>query len=406
MALLAVDAAITQLLAAADAWRQSAACQPLILPLAEAGGRILAVDVTASLPVPPEPNSAMDGYAIRHADLVGPGPWSLPVSQRIPAGRAPQALQPGTAARLFTGAVMPAGADTVVMQENCAGEGDQVIILEQPAAGANVRAAGQDIARGECVLAAGTRLGPAHLGLLASIGQAAVPVWPALQAALLCTGDELVEPGQPLASGQIYNSNRVVVSGLLQGLGIAVLDLGPVADTLDATTAALRRARELGVDIILSTGGVSVGEEDHVREAVTAEGSLDLWKVAIKPGKPLAFGHVGASAFLGLPGNPQSVWVTFEVLARPFLRRLQGEFDVLPRLLALPAGFVRARAQSRREYLRVRYEADAMGQGRLVPHANQSSGVLSSAVWADGLALVETGSTVTEGELLPFLALS
>lgn len=406
MALLPVDEAVAQLLAAADAWRQAHAGTALSLPLAEADGRILAADVMASLAVPPEPNSAMDGYAIRHADLTGPGPWRLPVSQRIAAGRAPQALLPGTAARIFTGAVMPSGADTVVMQENCQGEDGLVSILQMPDAGANVRAAGQDIAAGSCVVAAGTRLSPAHLGLLASIGCAQAWVWPRLRAALLCTGDELVEPGLALASGQIYNSNRVVVSSLLQRLGIDVLDLGPVADTLAATTAALRQARELGADLILSTGGVSVGEEDHVRAAVMAEGCLDLWKVAIKPGKPLAFGHVGTSVFLGLPGNPQSVWVTFAVLARPFLRRLQGETGVLPKPVHLPAGFARSRAQSRREYLRVRYEIGVSGLGALMPHGNQSSGVLSSAVWADGLALIEAGTTVSEGQLLPFLAWS
>lgn len=401
MALLPVDDAIAQLLTAADAWRQAHGGEPVLRPLAEAGGCILARDITASIPVPPEANSAMDGYAIRHADLSGPGPWTLPVSQRIPAGRAPQLLQAGTAARLFTGAVMPAGADTVVMQENCEAGADQVTILVMPAAGDNVRAAGQDIAQGECMLPAGTRLGPAHLGLLASVGEASVPVWPALRVALLCTGDELVEPGRPLVSGQIYNSNRVVVAGLLQRLGMTVLDLGPVADTLADTSDALRRACALGAHVILSTGGVSVGEEDHVRAAVAAEGRLDLWKIAIKPGKPLAFGHVGDALFLGLPGNPQSVWVTFSVLGKPFLRRLQGEGSVLPQPLFLPAGFARTRAQSRREYLRVRYVASADG-GCLQPHGNQSSGVLSSAVWADGLALVEADRTVAEGQLLAF----
>jgi len=404
MALLPVDDSLTRLLAAADAWRAARGPGPVHVSLAEAVDRVLADDLHATQAVPPEPNSAMDGYALRHADLGATETTVLPVSLRVPAGHAPAPLPPGTAARIFTGAVMPAGADTVVMQENCeAGEGT-VRVVVRPRAGENVRSAGQDIAAGERLAAAGTRLGPAHLGLLAAAGQAGAPVWPRLTVALLCTGDELVEPGRPLSPGQIYDSNRIVVTTLLQRLGLQVVDLGPVADTLADTRAALARACDLGADVILSTGGVSVGEEDHVRAAVESLGRLDIWKIAIKPGKPLAFGRVGASVFLGLPGNPQSVWVTFAVLARPFLRRLQGELDVLPRPFRLPAGFTRERPQSRDEYLRVRHVADGHG-GRLQPHPNQGSGLLSSAVWADGLALVRAGDTVAAGDLLSFFPL-
>lgn len=402
MALLPVDEAIARLLAAADARARGPAEH---LALNDAAGRVLAEDVVATVAVPPEDNSAMDGIAIRHADLVGDGPWCLPLSQRIPAGSAPQPLQPGTAARLFTGAVIPAGADTVVMQENCRFEADAVWVDVAPRAGENIRLAGQDIPAGSIAVAAGSRLDPARLGLVASTGQAGVMVWPRLRVALLCTGDELVDPGQPLASGQLYNSNRIMLAALLTGLGCEVIDLGRVADTLPATREALRRASASGAQVVLSTGGVSVGEEDHVRAAVEAEGRLDLWKLAIKPGKPVAFGAVGGVTFLGLPGNPQSVWVTFQIVARPFLRRLSGEREVLPRPLLLPAGFVRAQPQGRREYLRVRYEM-GVGGGRLLPHANQSSGALASAAWADGLALVEAGQVVEEGMLLPFLPLS
>lgn len=400
MALLPVDEAIVRLLAAADVMaRAPAEC----LMLAEAAGRVLAEDVVATMPVPPEDNSAMDGIAIRQSDLLGVGPWRLLLSQRIPAGREPQPLQPGTAARLFTGAVIPAGADAVVMQENCRFEADAVWIDVAPHVGENIRRAGQDIPAGSVAVSAGSRLDPARLGLVASTGQAVVMVWPRLRVALLCTGDELVDPGQPLVSGQLYNSNRIMLAALLVSLGCEVIDLGRVADTLPATREALRRAVASGAEVVLSSGGVSVGEEDHVRAAVEAEGHLDLWKLAIKPGKPVAFGGLGVAAFLGLPGNPQSVWVTFQIVARPFLRRLLGEREVLPRPVLLPAGFVRTKPQGRREYLRVRYEMNGAG-GCLRPHGNQSSGALMSAAWADGLALVEAGQVVEEGDLLPFIA--
>lgn len=403
MALLPVDDAIARLLAAADAWRARQPGRIERLPLAEAAGRVLAEDVHAVVAVPPADNSAMDGYALRHADLAVALAKGLPVSQRIPAGQAPQPLRPGTLARIFTGAMLPAGADTVVMQEDSEVLGERVRITVAVPLGANVRRAGEDVAAGSLVLAAATRLDAAQLGLLAAVGHGEAAVHPRLRVALLCTGDELAEPGRPLRPGQIPDSNRVVLRTLLRALDIELIDLGAVADTLDDTRAALRRARAADVALVISTGGVSVGEEDHVRAAVTAEGRLDLWKIALKPGKPLAFGALGDALFLGLPGNPQSVWVTFLVLGRPFLRRLQGEDAVLPRAIPLPAGFVRARPQGRREYLRVRLALTAEGGCHLVAHPHQGSGALSSAAWADGLALVEAGSTVAMGDLLPFL---
>lgn len=402
MALLPVDDALAQLLAAADSL---VAAQPLRterVSLGDALSRILAHDVIAPINVPPERNSAMDGYAFCFADLASTD--VLPVSQRIPAGRAPQPLLPGSAARIFTGGVLPAGADTVEMQENCHEEAGRVRFLQPPRCGANVRAAGEDIACGSTVLRAGMRLQPPHLGLLASLGLAQVPVYQRLRVALLCSGDELVAPGGTLASGQLFNSNQTLLTAMLQQQGCEVVVLEPVADDLEATRQALRQAVAHGVQLVLSTGGVSVGEEDHLRAAVAAEGRIDLWKVAIKPGKPLAFGHVQGTPFMGLPGNPQSAWVTSQILALPFIQRLQGDVTQ-PFSLPVPANFARSKPQGRREYLRVRILPGADGQMQLEAHARQGSGVLSSAVWADGLAIVDAGETVVPGQLLTFLPL-
>lgn len=399
MALMSVDDALAQLLVAADSCRVR---QPLAVEsvaLLSGLERTLACDVVAPINVPPERNSAMDGYAFCFSDLSRQ--QAFPVSQRIPAGRAPQPLQAGTAARIFTGGVLPEGADTVVMQENCHEEGGFVQVLRQPLVGANIRAAGEDIVQGSIVLTKGTRLGAAHLGLLASMGLAQVCVFECLRVALLCTGDELVSPGGTLAPGQLFNSNETLLASLLQQHGCRVVILGPVNDNLLDTQQALRMAVQQGVHLLLSTGGVSVGEEDHVRDAVQAEGQLNLWKVAIKPGKPLAFGHVHGVPFIGLPGNPQSVWVTSHVLALPFIRRLQG--DMTERLtFNIPAGFECLKPQARREYLRVRVVMDDQGKRRLQPHSKQGSGVLSSAAWADGFAVLEAGSVVKRDSELEF----
>ncbi len=399
MALLPVDDALAQLLAAAG---QRVAAQPLrveSVPLLDALGRILANDVIAPINVPPERNSAMDGYAFRLADaLTAP---SLPISQRIPAGHAPQPLQPGTAARIFTGGVLPNGADTVEMQENCHADHDRVQFLQPPRLGANIRLAGEDIAFASTVLTAGTKLGPAQLGLLASLGAAQVTVFQRLRVALFCTGDELIAPGGNLRPGQLFNSNETLLTALLKQQGCDVLAMPAVADNLASTQQALTQAVARGAQLIVSTGGVSVGEEDHMRAAVQAEGQLDLWKVAIKPGKPLAFGHVQGVPFIGLPGNPQSVWVTSQVLALPFIRCLQGDVSK-PLSLSIAAGFERLQPQSRREYIRVRAVTDDQGRMQLQAHLKQGSGVLSSAAWADGLALVEAESRVEMGMLLKF----
>lgn len=399
MALLSVDDALAQMLSVATTLR---AAQPLgveALPLLAGLGRILAHDVIAPINVPPERNSAMDGYAFRLADALAAS--SLPISQRIPAGHAPQPLEPGTAARIFTGGVLPDGADTVEMQENCRADQDRVQFLQQPRLGTNIRQAGEDIAQASTVLTAGSKLEPAQLGLLASLGYAQVTVFQRLRVALFCTGDELVVPGGTLQPGQLFNSNETLLTALLQQQGCDVLAMPAVPDTLASTQQALTQAVACGAQLILSTGGVSVGEEDHMRAAVQAEGQLDLWKVAIKPGKPLAFGHVQGVPFIGLPGNPQSVWVTSQVLALPFIRGLQGDVRK-PLSLNIAAGFERLQPQRRREYIRVRVVTDDQGRMQLQAHPKQGSGVLSSAAWADGLAVVEAESRVEIGKLLRF----
>jgi molybdopterin molybdotransferase len=361
----------------------------------EAGGHVLAEAAMAAVDVPPADNSAMDGYVLRIADLEQAN-GRLPISQRIHAGMAPQPLEPGTAARIFTGAPIPEGGDAVVMQERCE-EHDGVVAVDgsvMPAA--NIRRRGEDLAVGMEIVASGTRLAPQHQGLLASTGIASVSTRRPLRVATLATGDELVRPGQPLKPGQIYNSNESVLRGLLERLGCEVLDPVQVADTPAATRAALAQAAE-SADLVISSGGVSVGEADHVRDAVAELGRLDLWKIAIKPGKPLAFGRVGSTPFLGLPGNPVSVFVTFVLLGAPMIRQMQGRAVLMPEPMLLPAGFARERADKREEYLRVRWH-----QGRLERYPHQGSGVLSSVAWADGLARIPIGATFQPGESVEY----
>lgn len=388
-----------------------AAVQPVAretVALLAAQGRILAADQMSPVHVPPADNSAMDGYAFRLADLAAARADGVPVSQRIPAGTAPLPLQPGTAARIFTGADIPPGADLVVMQEDCVEAGPQVRIntADDYRQGENIRPRGQDIAAGSLVLAAGTRLGPAQLGVLAAAGIATVPVWSRLKVAFFSTGDELLEPGVAPQPGRIYNSNRYALHGYLTALGCEPVDLGVIADQRPATEQALLAAAA-SADLVITTGGASVGEEDHLQAALRAVGQVDLWKVAIKPGKPLLFGHVpGAGGrrvpVLGLPGNPVAVAVTFLVLGLPLLQAMQG-LAVRPRpALRIPAAFAVPRAGSRTEYLRVRLVPGAAGPV-LERHPNQSSGVLTSLAWADGFAVVPAGATVAAGEMLDFL---
>lgn len=395
-----------------------AAARPLAgvetLPTLDALNRVLATDVVSPLDVPPMNTSAMDGYAVRVADLAH-GTARLRVSQRIPAGHAPQPLEPGTVARIFTGATVPPGADAIVMQEQIEPTGDEVALLHTPKAGEWITAQGADIRRGSVILPAGTRLTPQSLGLAASVGCAELAVVRRLKVAVFFTGDELTMPGEPLRPGAIYNSNRFTLRGLLENLGCEVSDFGIVPDRLDATRATLRDAAR-GHDLILTCGGVSVGEEDHVKPAVEAEGRVSMWQIAMKPGKPLAFGAVrrgertGAhdeaghdeAFFIGLPGNPVSSFVTFLLFVRPFVLRLAGVKQVAPRALSLRADFTQPKADRRNEFLRARVNP----AGGLDLFANQSSAVLTSTVWGDGLIDNPPNHAISAGETVRFLPFS
>lgn len=367
--------------------------------LADALGCVLALDEVADLDVPAYDNSAMDGYALATADLAQS--TRLPVSQTIAAGHPGPALQPGTLARIFTGAPIPAGANAVVMQELTRSEGGEVAILEAPQPGQNIRRRGHDLARGGVVLAAGTRLQPQDLGLLASLGRSTVEVYRPLTVALLNTGDEVVAPGTALAAGQLYDSNSFTLAGLLQRLGLRVLKGGIVRDSAEATRLALQDAAARA-DCIITTGGVSVGDADHVRQAVEQLGTLALWKLAIKPGKPFSFGTVGACPCFGLPGNPVAVFVTFAVLVRPFLLKMQGASAYTAPCFPVAAGFSVEEAGSRQEYLRVRLRQTAGGQ-EAAPFADQGSSLLSSLSWAEGLAIVPAGATIAYGQTIHYL---
>lgn len=395
-----------------------AQAQPLpgaaFVDLLQADGRVLAADCIAPLQVPPLDNSAMDGYAVRSAEVAQAG-TVLPVSQRIPAGQVGTALQVGTVARIFTGAPLPPGADAIVMQEDCTVLDDGRVRFDAvPQPGQFVRRAGQDIALGSTALQAGLRLTPAALGLAASLGLAQLPVARRPRVALFSTGDELALPGsiapQDLPPGHIFNSNRYVLASLLQRWGCEVVDGGILPDDRAATHAALAQAAQ-DCDLLVTSAGVSVGEEDHVRPVVEQLGALSLWKIAMKPGKPFAFGHVrrsggdpaaGRAHFIGLPGNPVSSLITALVLLRPFVLALQGASVVQPPAHWLTADFEITQRDSRREFLRVRRNA----AGQLELFANQNSGVLTSTVWAEGLVDNPAQTLIARGDRVRFLPFS
>lgn len=371
----------------------------------EANGRVLAEDQASTLDVPSADNTQMDGYAVRAADCAG-GAARLTVAQRIPAGQVGSFLQPGTAARIFTGALIPEGADAVVMQEQCELDGDLVTVKHAPQPGEWIRRAGEDVRAGSVILAAGTRLRSQELGLAASVGLARLPVRRRVRVAVFFTGDELAMPGEPLAPGAIYNSNRFTLRGLLENFGCEFTDYGIVPDSLQATRDTLRAAAAQH-DLIITSGGVSVGEEDHIKPAVEREGRLNMWQIAVKPGKPLAFGEVrrgeddaGSAFFLGLPGNPVSSFVTFLLFVRPFLLRLQGvSGDLSPKAIPMRADFDWPKADRRNEFLRARIN----GEGGLELFPNQGSGVLTSTVWADGLIDNPPGQAIARGDMVRFI---
>jgi molybdopterin molybdotransferase len=367
------------------------------LPLEDSLGLTLAIDQISQIDVPPADNSAMDGYAINCDALSNSASTRFIISQTIAAGSVPQKLAMGTAARILTGAEIPQGANAVVMQEQCEITEDAVIVPAGIAAHNNVRTRGQDIQVGDRILQQGHVLRPQDIGLLASIGIANVSVLRPLTVAILSTGDELVEPGQPLVAGKIYNSNRYLLKGFLKKLNMNVLDLGVVEDNLDATKACLAKAAALA-DCIISTGGVSVGDEDHVKRAVAELGVLDVWRIALKPGKPLAFGAIDNTPFFGLPGNPVSTFVTFLLFVKPFLCLQQGQINTPPTATLLVANFSTKANPKRQEYVRVRRNVD-----KLDMFSNQSSSVLSSVVQADGLAVIPIGQAISPGDTVEYI---
>ena len=393
--LLSVDEALAQLLAAA---KPVAGIEQV--PTLEASGRVLAQAQSSAMDVPPMDNSAMDGYAVRLSDLNSPGE-KLKVAQRIPAGSVGKPLEPGTAARIFTGAPVPPGADAIVMQEFCVLEKDTVTVKKIPKPAEWIRRIGSDIRKGGLVLAAGRRLLPQDTGLAASVGIKTLPVYRKLRLGLFFTGDELVMPGEPLAPGRIYNSNRFTLNGLAAAFGCEVRDYGLVPDKLDKTREVLRQAAAEN-DLIVTSGGVSVGDEDHVKPAVEAEGSLLMWKIAMKPGRPLAFGTIKDSFFIGLPGNPVSSFVTFLIFVRPFLLKTQGITEVAPRAIDARADFDWLEPDARREFLRVKWNS----QDGLDLYATQDSAVLTSTAWADGLVDNPAGGTIRKGDRVRYLPYS
>jgi molybdopterin molybdotransferase len=365
------------------------------IALLDATGRTLATEIIAPIDVPPADNSAMDGYAFRNAEWAD-ATAGIPLSQRITAGSVPAALSTGTAARIFTGAEVPPGADTVVMQEHCEDAEGEVRILKLPSTGANIRRRGQDLATGQHVLPAGQRLRPQDLGLAASLGIARVDVYQRLKVAVMSTGDELREPGEAIQPGQIYNSNRYLMKSQLAAWGFEVVDMGVARDDPEVVSEMMQQAAQQA-DVIITSGGVSVGEEDHVKAVVESLGSIDLWRIAVKPGKPFAFGQVQGKPFIGLPGNPVSVFVTLLVIARSYLFACQGVTDTSLHAVPHQALFDK-KASQREDYLRVRAGVDGVEQ-----FSNQSSGVLFSTTWGDGLVRQKIGEEIGKGDRVDFL---
>ena len=378
-----------------------------VVPLIDALGRIIAEDQKALISQPPMDNSAMDGYAINTRDISSTRPFtSLPIQQRIAAGGAAENLERGKAARIFTGAMVPAGANAVAMQEQCEVHEQGVRIPQSIKVGQNIRLNGEDFRAGQTLVTKGITLRSMELGLLAAMGIAEVCVSKPLKVMVLSTGDELVEPGESLQVGQIYNSNRYTLAGLLKGMGCELMDGGIIGDDFEVTKQQLQNAARQA-DVVITSGGVSVGEEDHVKNALEDIGQLKLWKLAIKPGKPLAYGDINygdsSTPFFGLPGNPAAVLVTFSILVRPYLLKMLGAKNLAPDMVAGKACFARPKPSIRREYLRARLALDEKGVAAITTYPSQSSGLLRSASWANGFAIVEAHQTVAEGDVVSFI---
>ena len=370
--------------------------------LQNAGKRVLAEALTSSISMPPWDNSAMDGYAVATADLAVEGEVnSLPISQRIPAGHTGTALKAGTAARIFTGAPVPEGADAVVIQERCEKESGCVKFSATVQPSDNIRYAGEAFKQGDEVIPAGTILQPQHIGVAASVGASLLTVVRKPKVAVFSTGDELIQPGGQLGDGQIFDSNKPTFIALLQSLGCDLIDLGHIPDSLQATTDALATASQ-NADLILTSGGVSVGEEDYVKAAVETQGQLSLWKVAIRPGKPLAFGTVNNVPVIGVPGNPVALFVTFTVFVRPFLLRMMSVTNYHAPSFKVPIGFDWQKPDKRREFMRVKMVQNENNINVLEPYPSRSSGILNSVSWADGLAVIPENTELKQGDLVEF----
>jgi len=395
--LISVEAALKTLLASCNVTTKTER-----VALKNANGRILAKTVQSTINVPAWDNSAMDGFAINTHHYKQGEP--LPVSQRIPAGYNGTNLEKGTAARIFTGAPVPPDANAVVMQELCDyDEANKVVIVNTDVAfESNIRKSGEDIQEGTEVIAVGTKLLPQHLGVIASVGIAEVDVFKKIKVAILATGDEITEPGKPLLPGKIYNSNKYTFWGLLENLGVEIIDLGDVEDTFDATCNAMEHAADIA-DIVLASGGVSVGEEDHVKTAIEKLGKLTMWKMNIRPGKPLAFGIVKDTPFIGVPGNPVSLFVTFSIFARPFIQKTTGQTDVEHKPLKIKSAFDWSKPDKRREFIRTKRVLNDQGQWVIEAFNSRSSGVLTSLTWSDGIAIIPENTTIKKGENIDFL---
>ena len=392
--LLSYDEALNQLIG--QITNEPGIIESVLMP---ALNSVLAQDIFSDINVPPLAMSSMDGYALNSEEVSDNTP--IVVSQRIPAGKVGTKLEPGTAARIFTGAPIPEGADSVVMQERVEVTGQTIKLETTPPRGQNVRPIGNDIKSGQQILSKGQKLRAQDIGIAASIGLKTLPVFEKVRVGMFFTGDELVEPGQPAKPGQIYDSNRYTIFGLLSAMGCEIVDLGLVGDTLDDTCNAMLEA-SAKADLVITSGGVSVGEEDHVRIAIEKLGQLKMWRLRIKPGKPLAYGNINNTHFIGLPGNPVSVFATFHLFVCPLLKRLQGTLWKKPVGLPVTAGFDWLKPDSRREFLRARIETAADGIPFANIHPNQDSGVLTSTVWADGFIEVPENTTISKGELVEY----